>query len=49
MDAKVISLEINIDEPKNEEIVKQYNIKVTPTTIFMNPKRKVIDYAVGKV
>lgn len=49
MDAKIISLEINIDEPKSEALVKQYNIGATPTTIFIDPAGKVIDYAVGKV
>lgn len=49
MDAKIISLEINIDDPKSEALVEQYNIGATPTTIFINPSGKVIDYAVGKV
>ncbi|REG89422.1 thioredoxin family protein [Winogradskyella sediminis] len=49
MDAKVVSLEINIDDPNSETLVKQYNIGATPTTIFIDPEGKVIDYAVGKV
>jgi len=49
MDEKIISLEINIDDPKNEKLVKQYNIKATPTTIFIDSEKNVIDYAVGKV
>lgn len=49
MDAKVVSLEINIDDPNSEALVKQYNIGATPTTIFIDPKGEVIDYAVGKV
>lgn len=49
MDAKVISIEINIDDPNSEALVKQYNIGATPTTIFIDPEGKVIDYAVGKV
>jgi len=49
MDTKVIPVEIDIDDPNNEELVKQYNIGATPTTIFINPQGKVIDYAVGKV
>jgi len=49
MDHKVVSLEIDIDNPTNQELVKQYNIGATPTTLFINPEGKVIDYAVGKV
>ncbi|GAA4244371.1 hypothetical protein GCM10022292_22700 [Winogradskyella damuponensis] len=49
MDAKVVSLEINIDDPNSKALVKQYNIGATPTTIFIDPKGEVIDYAVGKV
>ena len=38
-----------IDDPNSKALVKQYNIGATPTTIFINPEGKVIDYAVGKV
>ena len=49
IDAKVVPVEINIDDQNAEALVKQYNIGVTPTTIFINPEGKVIDYYVGKV
>ena len=49
IDAKVIPIEINIDNPNTEALVKQYNIEATPTTIFINSQGKVIDYSVGKV
>ncbi len=49
IDANVVSLEINIDDPNAEALVKQYNIGATPITIFIDPEGKVIDYAVGKV
>jgi protein disulfide-isomerase len=49
IDAKVVPVEININDPNNEQLVKQYNIGATPTTIFINPQGKVIDYAVGKI
>lgn len=49
MDAKVVPVEINIDDQNAEALVKQYNIGATPTTIFIDPQGKVIDYAVGKV
>ncbi|MBC2845082.1 thioredoxin family protein [Winogradskyella flava] len=49
IDSKVVQVEINIDDPNAESLVKQYNIGATPTTIFINPEGKVIDYYVGKV
>lgn len=49
INSKVVSVEINIDDPNTEKLVKQYNIGATPTTIFIDPQGKVIDYAVGKV
>ncbi|WP_417889120.1 thioredoxin family protein [Xanthomarina gelatinilytica] len=49
MDAKVVSIEINIDDPNAEALVKQYNIGATPTTIFIDTEGNVINYAVGKV
>lgn len=49
MDEEVIPVEIDIDDPNAEALVKQYNIGATPTTIFINPEGKVMDYAVGKV
>jgi protein disulfide-isomerase len=49
MDEKIISLEINIDDPNSHALVKQYNIGATPTTIFIDSEKNVIDYAVGKV
>ncbi|WP_406683729.1 thioredoxin family protein [Seonamhaeicola sp. MEBiC1930] len=49
IDAKVIPIEINIDDQNAEALVKQYNIGATPTTIFISPQGDVIDYAVGIV
>ncbi|WP_417856817.1 thioredoxin family protein [Xanthomarina gelatinilytica] len=49
MDAKVVSLEINIDDSNSEALIKQYSIGATPTTIFIDNEGNVIDYAVGKV
>ncbi|WP_439132474.1 thioredoxin family protein [Polaribacter sp.] len=46
---KFVPVEINIDDPNAEALVKQYNIGATPTTIFVSPEGKVINYAVGKV
>ncbi|WP_417558626.1 thioredoxin family protein [Mesoflavibacter zeaxanthinifaciens] len=49
MDAKVVSIEINIDDSNSEALIKQYSIGATPTTIFIDNEGNVIDYAVGKV
>ena len=49
IDAKVVPVEINIDDQNAEALVKQYNIGATPTTIFIDTNGKVIDYEVGKV
>jgi protein disulfide-isomerase len=49
IDEKFVRVEINIDEPNSQALVKQYNIGATPTTIFIDPTGKVIDYAVGKI
>lgn len=49
IDTKVVPVEINIDDPNSEKLVKQYNIGATPTTLFIDYEGTVIDYAVGKV
>lgn len=49
INAKVVSVEIDVDDPKNEALIKQYNINATPITLFMDAKGKVIDYGVGKI
>ncbi|TDS16662.1 thioredoxin-like protein [Maribacter caenipelagi] len=49
INAKVIPVEINIDDPNVKELAKHYNIGATPTTVFIDSEGNVIDYAVGKV
>lgn len=49
INAKVIPVEIIIDDPNVKELVKHYNIGATPTTVFIDLEGNVIDYAVGKV
>ncbi|SDW33843.1 protein disulfide-isomerase [Lutibacter oricola] len=46
---KVIPVEVDMDDPNFEKLIKQYNISTTPTTIIIDPNGKVINYAVGKV
>ncbi len=43
------SIMIDIDNPDTKEIVNHYKIGATPTTVIVNSKGKVLDYAVGKI
>lgn len=47
--SQVVPLMIDIDDPSAEELLKQYNVRGTPITIFTDPQGKVLDYAVGKI
>lgn len=49
INAQVVPVMIDIDDPTAEALVKQYNIGATPITIFTDPQGKVLDYAVGKI
>lgn len=49
INTNIVPVEIDIDDPNNQELVKQYNIGATPTTIFIDSNGNVMDYAVGKV
>jgi len=49
INAQVVPVMIDIDDPTAEELVKHYNVGVTPITIFTDPQGKVLDYAVGKI
>ncbi len=49
MDIKVVSVEVDMEDQNNKELVKRYNIGATPTTLFINAKGNVLDYAVGKI
>ncbi|MCP3928125.1 MAG: thioredoxin fold domain-containing protein [Bacteroidetes bacterium] len=49
VNAQVVPVMINIDDPNAEELVKHYKIGATPITIFTDPQGEVLDYAVGKI
>ncbi len=49
INSQLIPVMINVDDPKAEELVKQYKIGGTPITIFTDYQGKVLDYAVGKI
>lgn len=49
VNAQVVPIMIDIDDPNAQELVKHYKIGATPITIFTNPQGEVLDYAVGKI
>lgn len=49
VNATVIPIIIDIDDPNTKEIVKKYNVQATPTTIIIDSNGEVLDYAVGKI
>ncbi len=38
---------IDVDDPKNEKIIDQYDVSPIPTVVFLDQGGKVIDYFVG--
>ena len=40
---------IDIDNPDTKELVKYYKVSITPTTIILDSRGKVLDYVVGKI
>jgi len=47
--SQVVPVIININDPNAEELVKQYNVDMTPITIFTDSQGKVLNYALGKI
>jgi len=47
--SQVVPVIININDPNAEELVKQYNVGMTPITIFTDSQGKVLNYALGKI
>lgn len=45
----VIPIAIDIDDPKTKEIVQHFRVGATPTTIIVDSRGEVLDYAVGKI
>ena len=38
---------VNVDDPKNQKIMDQYEISPIPTVVFLDPEGKVTNYFVG--
>lgn len=49
VNSKVNPIIINIDDPNTKEIVSYYKVGATPTTIIVDTKGEVLEYAVGKI
>lgn len=44
---KVKIMKVDVDDPKNDQIVDQYEISPIPTVIFLNTDGEVVDYSIG--
>ncbi len=49
INSEVVPVIIDIDNPNTIELVKQYNVGATPTTIIIDSQGNVLDYVVGKI
>lgn len=49
VNAKVRPILIDVDNPDSQDVIKKYKIGVTPTTIIVDSRGEVLDYAVGKI
>ncbi len=44
---KVKFVSIDVDDPKNEELMVKYNVSPVPTVVFLDSKGEVVSYSVG--
>lgn len=49
VNAQVVPVIIDVDDPNAEALVKRYKIGGTPVIIFTDAQGEVLDYAVGKI
>lgn len=49
INAKIVPVMIDVDDPNTKDIVKRYQAGVTPIIIFTDPRGEVLDYSVGKI
>lgn len=40
-------MRVDVDDPKNEKMIDQYEISPIPTVIFLNTDGEVVDYSIG--
>lgn len=44
---KIQIMRVDIDDPKNEKLVDQYEVSPIPTVVFLNTDGEVVTYAIG--
>lgn len=49
INSEVVPVIIDIDDSSSSELIKQYKISVTPTTIIIDPQGKMLEYITGKI
>lgn len=49
INSQITPVMIDVDNPNTKELVNHYKVEATPTTIIVDSKGKVLDYAVGKI
>ena len=49
VNARFIPVTINVDDPHATAIKNRYQVRVTPTTVFTDPKGNVLQYAPGGI
>ena len=49
INSEVVPVIIDIDDPSSSELVNQYKISKTPTTVILDSQEKVLEYVTGKI
>lgn len=44
---RVKFVSIDVDDPKNEELMSKYNVSPVPTLVFLDSKGEIVSYSVG--
>ena len=44
---KINIMKVDIDDPKNDKIVEQYEVSPIPTVVFLNTEGEVVTYTIG--
>ncbi len=46
-DDKINIMRVDVDDPKNDQLIDQYEVSPIPTVVFLNPEGEVVTYSVG--
>lgn len=44
---KITIMKVDIDDPKNDKLIEQYEVSPIPTVVFLNSEGEVVTYAIG--